>query len=529
MAKAALEKTTKGLRAVIYARYSSSGQTEQSIEGQLTDCYRKAKELGLTVTKEYIDRALTGKTDNRPNFRKMIKDSAFGTFDVIITWKMDRFARNRTDSALYKKILKDNGVNVLYAAENIPEGNEGVILESILEGMAEYFSLDLAQKTIRGKKESIKKGKYVGGAVLYGYKIDANKHYFIDEAIAPIIRKIFNDYISGSTAASIARDLNLAGIKTKGGKDWTRAKIGDVLRNKKYMGEYDSFDIKTKTLIPAIVNKETFEAAKQQLAKNQPAGGRNKAKYKYQLSGKVKCGQCGKAMCGNYAGVSKKNNKIRCYYSCQGRKEKKDCTKKAVHKDTIEKIVLDNTMKIILQDDFIEMIATKIFELNQIEDDSSGLITAFETELKELKTKIDNILTAVENGIASKRMMERISELENREQELEEQISFEKMKINKTLLTKEQIIYWLTVFKDGDIHSEEFCKKLIDLFINKVVVFQDKIEIHYNYMDKGHQESIHFFNPKSLDTEQHVVTRVSLSKVLIIGQHSFCLEIRTSC
>ena len=526
MAKAALDKAVKkGSRAVIYARYSTTGQTEQSIEGQLTDCYKKAEELGLTVIKEYVDRALTGKTDDRPNFRKMINDSAFGAFDVIITWKMDRFARNRTDSALYKKILKDNGVRVVSAAENIPEGSEGVILESVLEGLAEYFSLDLAQKTIRGKKESIRKGRDVGGAVLYGYKVDTSKHYLIDEAKAPIIRKIFNDYVSGATAVDIAKSLNAAGIKTKGDKDWTRCKVGDVLRNKKYIGEYESFEIKSENPIPAIIDKETFEAAQQRLAKNQKKGGRNKARYKYQLSGKIKCGQCGRAMCGNYAGLSKKNNTIRCYYSCQGRKYKKDCTKKAIHRDTVEKIVLDNTMEIILKDDFIEMIATKIYDLNQIEDESSELINAFESELKEVKSKIDNILNAIENGVASKRMTDRISELENREQELEEQINFEKMKTHKILLSKDQIIYWLTIFKDGDIQSEEFCKKLIDLFIEKVVVFEDKVVIHYNYMDKAHQQSIHFFNPKTLDTEQRVITRVSQSKVLVIGKHSFCLEI----
>ncbi len=512
-------------KAVIYARYSSTGQTEQSIEGQLRDCYKLAEEQGLTIVKEYIDRALTGKNDNRPNFRKMINDSAFGAFDTIITWKMDRFARNRTDSALYKKILKDNGVRVIYAAENIPEGNEGVILESVLEGLAEYYSLDLAQKTIRGKKESIRKGKHVGGAVLYGYKIDTSKYYMIDETAAPIIRKIFNDYISGVRATDIAKNLNEAGIRTKIGDEWTRAKIGKVLRNPKYMGEYELYDVKSETPIPAIIDKETFEAAQQLLAKNKKLGGRNKSKHKYQLSGKIKCGECGSAMCGNYAGISRKNKSIRCYYTCQGKKEHRGCTAKAIYRDSVEKIVLDNTMKIILKDDFIEMIATKIIELNQLEDESSGLIAAYETELQELKTKIDNILTAIEDGVASKRMMDRIAELEKREQQLEEQIEFERMKINRTLLTKDQIIYWLTMFKDGDIHSEEFCDKLIALFIDKVVVFPDKIDIYYNYMDEGHKKSMHFFNYPVLDTEPLQTMRVSQSKTLRIGKDTLCLEV----
>lgn len=526
MAKAALHKAVKkGLRAVVYARYSSTGQTEQSIEGQLRDCYKVAEEQGFTIVKEYIDRAMTGKNDNRPNFRKMINDSAFGTFDVIITWKMDRFARNRTDSALYKKILKDNGVRVIYAAENIPEGNEGVILESVLEGLAEYYSLDLAQKTIRGKKESIRKGKHVGGAVLYGYKIDANKYYLIDDTAAPIVRKIYNDYISGVKATDIAKDLNLAGIKTKAGDQWTRTKIGKILRNKKYTGEYELFDVKCEDSIPAIIDKETFDTAQEILSKNKKLGGRNKSRYKYQLSGKIKCGQCGSSMCGNYSGVSQKNKSVRCYYVCQGKKEHRGCTAKAMYRDLVEKIVLENTIKIILQDDFIENIATKILELNQFEDDSTGLINAFELELQDIKTKIDNILTAIENGVASQRMMDRIAELESREQELKQQIEIENLKIHRTLLTKEQIIYWLTMFKEGDIDSEEFCDRLIDLFIAKVAVFPDKIEIHYNYMDKGHQQSIHFFEPKISDTEPLQSIRVSDSKTLYISKDGFYLEI----
>lgn len=511
--------------AVIYARYSSTGQTEQSIEGQLRDCYKVVEEMGLTVVKEYIDRAMTGKNDNRPNFRRMINDSAFGTFDTIITWKMDRFARNRTDSALYKKILKDNGVKVIYAAENIPEGNEGVILESVLEGLAEYYSLDLAQKTIRGKKESIRKGKHVGGRVLYGYKIDTAKYYVVDESVAPIIQKIFKDYVSGIKATDIAKNLNAAGLKTKIGDEWTRHKIGKVLRNKKYTGDYECFDVQCESPIPAIIDKETFETAQQLLSKNRKAGGRNKSKYKYQLSGKVKCGQCGSAMCGNYSGISKKNKTVRCYYTCQGKKEKRGCRAKAMHREKIEKLVLDNTMKIILKDDFIDKIADKIIELNQLEDDSTGLINAYEIELKEIESKIDNIMTAIEEGLATPRMKNRIAELERREEQLQEQIEFEKHKICNSMLSKEQIVYWLTMFKEGDINSEEFTDRLIELFVEKVVVFPDKIDIYYNYIDKAHQELMLFSADSSLDTETLHSMKVAKSKILMIGKHTICLEI----
>ena len=526
MARAALHKAIKqGLRAVIYARYSSSSQTEQSIEGQLRDCYKIVEDMGFTVVKEYIDRALTGKNDERPQFRKMIHDSAFGTFDVVITWKMDRFARNRTDSALYKKILKDNGVKVIYAAEKIPEGNEGVILESVLEGLAEYFSLDLAQKTIRGKKESIRKGKHVGGAVLYGYKLDTSKYYLIDDSTAPVIRKIFNDYVSGVKATDIAKNLNAAGIKTKAGEEWDRSKIGQLLRNKKYAGIYESYEVQSETKIPHIVDPEVFETAQQMLSQNRKAGGRNKSKYKYQLSGKIKCGECNNAMCGNHAHIDRAKTKIRCYYTCQGKKEHRGCNAKSIHRDLVESIVLENTMKFVLQDDFIEKIADEIIKLNEIEDDSACLVKVYEAEIKELESKIANIMTAIEDGIAPKRMLERINELEERESKLQEQIETERLKISNTILSKEQIVYWLSMFKEGDIHSSEFCDKLINLFVNKVVVFNNKVDVYYNYIDEAHQELMLYSNENVLDTGILTTLCLTPSQTLIIGKNSLCLEI----
>ena len=137
------------MKAVIYARYSSDNQREESIEGQLRECTAYCQKNEITVVRTYIDRALSAKTDNRPDFQRMIKDSAKGLFDVVLVWKLDRFARNRYDSARYKAQLKKYGVKVLSATENISEGPEGIILESLLEGMAEYYSAELAEKVIR--------------------------------------------------------------------------------------------------------------------------------------------------------------------------------------------------------------------------------------------------------------------------------------------------------------------------------------------------------------------------------------------
>ena len=156
------------MKAVIYARYSSDNQTEASIEGQLRECMEFAERAEIDVVGNYIDRALTAKTDNRPEFQRMIKDSYKHAFDCIIVWKLDRFARNRYDSAHYKSLLKKNGVKVISAKESIGEGSEGILLESVLEGMAEYYSVDLAEKVSRGMTENALKAKFNGGSVPFG-------------------------------------------------------------------------------------------------------------------------------------------------------------------------------------------------------------------------------------------------------------------------------------------------------------------------------------------------------------------------
>ena len=161
------------MKAVIYARYSSDSQREESIEGQLRECAAFAEKNGITVLRHYIDRAYSAKTDNRPEFQNMIKDSGKRLFDIVIVWKLDRFARNRYDSARYKATLKKNGVKVVSATEIISEGAEGIILESVLEGYAEYYSADLSEKVIRGMTDNALKCKFNGGTMPIGYVIDA--------------------------------------------------------------------------------------------------------------------------------------------------------------------------------------------------------------------------------------------------------------------------------------------------------------------------------------------------------------------
>lgn len=226
------------MNAVIYARYSSDNQREESIEGQIRECTAFAEKNGITILKSYIDRAYSAKTDNRPEFQEMIKDSSKKFFDMIIVWKLDRFARNRYDSARYKAQLKKNGVKVVSATEVISDGAEGIILESVLEGYAEYYSADLSEKVIRGMTDNALKCKYNGGTLPIGYIIDSEQHFQIDLLIAPFVLEAFTKYEDGMTMTEIRDYLNGKGIRNARGGELNYNSIQHMLNNRRYIGEF---------------------------------------------------------------------------------------------------------------------------------------------------------------------------------------------------------------------------------------------------------------------------------------------------
>lgn len=220
--------------AVIYARYSSDKQNEQSIEGQLRVCQDFAKRNDIIILDTYIDRAMTGTNDKRAEFQRMIKDSEKHNFEIVLVYKLDRFSRNKYETAMHKKTLRDNGVKIVSAMENIPDTPEGIILESLLEGMAEYYSAELAQKVRRGRNESRQKGNYVGGGVPYGYKVE-NKKLVINSEEAEIVKYIYQEYSNGVFVRDIISTLTEKRIFNRG-KIFARNTVYDMLKRELYSG-----------------------------------------------------------------------------------------------------------------------------------------------------------------------------------------------------------------------------------------------------------------------------------------------------
>ncbi len=463
------------MNAVIYARYSSDNQREESIEGQIRECLAFAARKGYTVIRNYIDRAISGKrADNRPDFQQMITDSTKGEFDVIIVWKIDRFSRDKYDSAKYKYMLNKNGVSVISATEPIDDTPEGKLMESIFEGFSEYYIRDLAQKTSRGMTENTLKGKFNGGTVTFGYLIDDEKRFAKDPAAAPIVEDIFKRYANGEPIRSIVDSLNSKGVRNNGRK-LTYHFINWMLKNRRYLGEYTFKDTLNSEAIPPLVTQEIFEKCQKRLSENKHKAASFKAvEEKYLLTGKIFCGCCGDTMSG-ISGTGR--SEIYRYYQCMSSKKHR-CGMKAVKKDIIENAVLSLTMKMFRDKRLIKRISDSCYKMQNAE---SSELPALKKRLKENKKEIDNVMKAVKSGVITKSTKAALEKLEQEQEELEAAISLEKIK--RPIISREKIEAWIMRFADTDLSNSEQKQKLVDIFVNSVFVYGDKVVVFLNFKD----------------------------------------------
>ena len=463
------------MNAVIYARYSSDNQREESIEGQLRECKEYADKHNLTIVTTYIDRALSAKSDNRPEFQRMIADSAKKQFEIVLVWKLDRFARNRVDSATYRAILRRNNVKVVSAKENISEGPEGIILEAILEGMAEYYSAELAVKIKRGQTENALKCRYNGGFVPFGYRVDKNKLFEEDPHTAPIVRDIFERYADGQTVKEISAIINAQGLLTNSKYKYTnKSSMHNLLKNRRYMGEYKHGDVVQPGGMPAIVTEDTFNRVQERMQKNKHKPAAKKADEEYILTTKLFCGKCGAMMVG--VGGTSKTGKVHHYYKCGNAVYHKSCKKKTVRKDWIENAVVRLIQEHMLNDAMIDRLADGVIALQKKEN---TVIPLLEKQLVDIGNRISNLLNAVEEGMFNASAKKRLDELEEKKADLE--IALAKEKIEKPLLTKDHVGFWISRFKDGDASDPEYRRSLVDIFANSFFLDDDKLVITFNY------------------------------------------------
>ena len=162
-------------KVVIYARFSSENQREESAEAQLRACKDYARSHKYLVVGEYVDRAFTGTNDNRPEFQRMIEDSRKGLFEIALVHKLDRFSRNVEQTIRYISELKDNGVELKSVIEQFDNTPEGEFMRNMMSNISQYYVKNLSREVIKGMKENAYKCLHVGGIPLLGYYVDSEK------------------------------------------------------------------------------------------------------------------------------------------------------------------------------------------------------------------------------------------------------------------------------------------------------------------------------------------------------------------
>ena len=465
------------MKAVIYARYSSHSQTEQSIEGQLHDNYAWASQQGITVVGEYIDRALSGTRDLRPDFQRMIEDASKKQFDMIIVWKLDRFARNRYDSAIYKARLRKYDVKVVSVKENITDTPEGIILEGLLESLAEYYSANLAQNIKRGRRESLLKGLFPGGPAPFGYKV-VDKKLVVDDKTAPVVRFIFDKYAEGVPKKDIMKSLDERGIRNKQGRPLTLSFFNRILTNPIYYGTFRQLDQTFPNFADPIIDEDLFNRVQARLKRVARAPAASKGKVDYLLTGKIFCGHCGFPMSGE-SGKSHTGD-VHHYYACHNKKKFRACRKKNERKNFIEWYITEQTMRYITNPACAARVAREVVAEYKREFSDAGaedLERAIQQIDREMEKLVDAILDAPK--AARTRIYERMESLDAQKKDLDADLS--RLRIAAKIdLTENDVRAWLQKFSSGDPTDPDFQRHIIDSFVSSVYVYDNRVAIFYN-------------------------------------------------
>lgn len=502
------------MKGAIYARFSSDNQRDESIDAQVRACEEYAKRNDIQIVKIYADRAKSATSDKRPEFQHMITDSGASLFDCVLIHKLDRFSRDKYDSAKYKRRLKQNGIKLISVTENLDGSPESIILESLLEGMAEYYSKNLAREVMKGMKENALKCQHTGGRPPLGYDVDpVTKKYLINEEEAIVVREIFDLYVTGYGYKRMVDELNSKGRLTKLGKPFVKNSLHDILCNEKYAGVYtynrstskdsrgrrnnhsskdDDDLIRIPGGMPAIITAETFSKAKAKMKQNQKQPGAYKAKEIYLLSGLMVCGECLKregkvySMMGNcnHSGRSKLKHVT---YRCSNRANRKSCDNKEIRREYIENYVLSQLEKNIFSEQAIPILVKKLNDYQSSASSSHDKeIEALKGELYKVEKNIRNIVDAVAAGSAHSSLVDRLTELEQRKADMETSIAEMSLKQTHNEITEEMVRGLFKNFRKFIAEKNVFeVRKFISSYVEKVIVYKDHVEVVFFFSCGG--------------------------------------------
>lgn len=422
-------------KVALYARFSSDNQRSESIDAQLRAMRAYCEQHNYEIVETYVDEAKSATTDRRPAFQQMINDSSTHSFNILLVHKLDRFARNRYDSAVYKRELKKNGVIVYSVLENLDDSPESIMMEAVLEGMSEYYSQNLAREVMKALQENALQCKHTGGKPALGYDVDPiTKKLVINEGEAEIVRLIFAMYADGHGYTTIIDALHHRGVKTKSGNDFKKNSLYGILSNPKYQGIYtynrssakdsegrrnshlykDNEDIiAIEDGCPQIVDRALYEKVQALMTEHKHTGGRRNAKESYLLSGKVYCSECGHSMVGNHRN-SGRSKLPYVTYRCPSRRY--HCSNKEISREYLESYVIALIEREILNVESMCKLRRAIEKHAETAQKPSE--SRLEQERREIDKAIQNVADAIENGLISEALVARLKELERRKAEL---------------------------------------------------------------------------------------------------------------
>ncbi|MBT3320172.1 MAG: recombinase family protein [Clostridia bacterium] len=490
-------------KAVAYARFSSDNQRQESIDAQMRAIREYCDRSKLLLTGTYTDEAKSGTSDKRPQFLQMITDSKERKFDIVIVHKLDRFSRDRYDSAFYKRELRKNNVQIHSVLENLDDSPESIILESVITGMAEYYSKNLAREVMKGMRETAYQCKHTGGRPPFGYKVNPDtKKYEIEESEAGGVRLIFKSVLEGKGYKPIIQELNVRGYTTRNGLSFGKNSIHEILRNEKYKGVYifnrasqkdingmrnnhqvksDKEVIRVKGGMPAIVSEDVFNGVAAIISSRKHMSDCSQAKERYLLTGKVYCGECGM----KYGGARKfsgRNKTLYVTYRCYNRDRTADtaCQNSEIQRDQLEKYVLSEISKIVFSDDDASKWLKKYREYAAKHDvNTQSRIEDMKRESERIEGQIENIaLSIADRASTSRSLVDMIEKLESQKGEVDKQIS-EAEKLSKVVdVTEEDIRYHYAkareLFNSGELPE---IRQLINLYLDRVVVYREHVEV----------------------------------------------------
>lgn len=465
----AKKKKPAGGNAIIYARYSSHNQRDVSIEQQIEACRKHAAELGLTITDTYEDRAISGRTDNRPAFQRMMHDAENGRFSYVLAWKSNRMGRNMMQAMVNESRLMDCGVKVYYAEEDFDDSAAGRFALRSMMNVNQFYSDNLAEDVRRGLMDNANKCMANGRQPL-GYKRGEDGKVVVDEPAAAIVREVYARVASGELFTDIARDLNRRGIKTADKGEWNKNSFHRLCSNEKYRGIYIYGDVRIEGGIPTIIDDTLWYKVQEALrVKKLKRNGRHRpGDEDYLLTGKLRCGKCGGYMIG-MSGRSKTGD-IHYYYACQNRRVGRTCDKKNIRRDVIEPAVAQAIKEYCLTDDAIEWIADKTVEYWEKADRNLQL-DSIEGDLAAVQSSISNVMKAIEMGVVTETTRDRLIELEKQRTDLKSKLALAKEEV--VHVDRKKLISSLLLFRNGDIHDRQYQEDLFKTFLISVYVYDD--------------------------------------------------------